>query len=225
MHKKFKKALETASSKTTLKVQINMLKEPAYDHPLVRAAIDEVEKNAAHYTAYKSRKGIKKTTSIVDNFLKIVKRKLRQAESFRDRTWAGVLLRGLANVRNFVPFMPGAKNANKSPFMLAQGETYGLPWMQVMNMRFRHGRGPVASLGHAAVDEQVEAGGLEQMTGAGDGMFRAEVGEVHGVICFRIDATTRSAVPPSQNSGGVPLAAPPFNAASTRDASASGVHN
>ena len=134
LHKKFKKALETAGSKTALKVQINMLKEPAYDHPLVRAAIDEVEKNAAHYTAYKSRKGIKKTTSIVDNFLKIVKRKLRQAESFRDRTWAGVLLRGMANVRNFVPFMPGAKNANKSPFMLAQGETYGLPWMQVMNM-------------------------------------------------------------------------------------------
>jgi hypothetical protein len=134
LHKKFKKALETAGSKAALKVQINMLKEPAYDHPLVRAAIDEVGKNAAHYTAHKNRKGIKKTTSIVDNFLKIVKRKLRQAESFRDRTWAGVLLRGMANVRNFVPFMPGAKNANKSPFMLAQGETYGLLWMQVMNM-------------------------------------------------------------------------------------------
>jgi hypothetical protein len=40
----------------------------------------------------------------------------------------------MANVRNFVPFMPGAKNAHKSPFMLAKGETYGLPWIQTMNM-------------------------------------------------------------------------------------------
>jgi hypothetical protein len=37
-------------------------------------------------------------------------------------------------VRNFVPFNSGAKNAHKSPFMLALGETHDLPWVQVMNV-------------------------------------------------------------------------------------------
>jgi hypothetical protein len=40
----------------------------------------------------------------------------------------------MANIRNFAPFMSGAKNAHKSPFMLAQGQTYNLPWIQVMNV-------------------------------------------------------------------------------------------
>ena len=40
----------------------------------------------------------------------------------------------MANIRNFVPFMSGAENAHKSPFMLAQGETYGLTWIQAMNV-------------------------------------------------------------------------------------------
>jgi hypothetical protein len=30
--------------------------------------------------------------------------------------------------------MSGAKNAHKSPFMLAQGQTFNLPWIQVMNV-------------------------------------------------------------------------------------------
>ena len=40
----------------------------------------------------------------------------------------------MADLRNFVPFMSGAKNRHKSPFMLARGETYGLPWIQAMNV-------------------------------------------------------------------------------------------
>jgi hypothetical protein len=71
---------------------------------------------------------------IVDNFLKTVKRKLRQVESFRDQEWAGISFRAMANIRNFAPFMSGAKNAHKSPFMLAQGQTFNLPWIQVMNV-------------------------------------------------------------------------------------------
>jgi len=70
----------------------------------------------------------------VDNFLKIVKRKLKQVESFRDKAHTQLLFKAMANIRNFVPFMSGAKNVGKSPFMLAGGETYDLPWMQVINM-------------------------------------------------------------------------------------------
>jgi len=134
LYKKFKKALETANSKITLEIQINLLKDPAFNHPLIRGILDEVKKNAVHYTAHKNRNGIKKTTSIVDNFLKTVKRKLRQVESFRDQEWAGISFRAMANIRNFAPFMSGAKNAHKSPFMLAQGQTFNLPWIQVMNV-------------------------------------------------------------------------------------------
>jgi len=40
----------------------------------------------------------------------------------------------MADLRNFVPFMSGAENMHKSPFMSARGETYGLPWIQAMNV-------------------------------------------------------------------------------------------
>lgn len=96
--------------------------------------MEELKENAVHYTSHKSRKGITKTTSIVDNYLKSLKRKLRQIESFRDNEWARLFFRAHANVRNFVPFLSGAKNAHSSPFMLAGGQTYDLPWIQVMNM-------------------------------------------------------------------------------------------
>ena len=85
-----------------------------------------------HYN--KNRKGITQTTSIVDNYLKGIKRKLKQIESFRDKEWASIFFRAHATIRNFVPFLPGAKNAHKSPFELAGGQTYDLPWIQAMNV-------------------------------------------------------------------------------------------
>ena len=136
LYKKFKKALDMASSGVDLKVKIDSLQmqEQAFCHYLIRPIMEEVIKNAVRYTVNKNRNGIKKTTSPVDNFLKIVKRKLRQSESFRDRHRTGILFRAMANIRNFVPFMTGAKNMHKSPFMLAKGKTYGLPWIQAMNV-------------------------------------------------------------------------------------------
>jgi hypothetical protein len=55
-------------------------------------------------------------------------------ESFRDEEMTRLTFQGMANVRNFVPFMSGAKNAHKSPFELAGGETYDLSWIQTMNV-------------------------------------------------------------------------------------------
>ena len=55
-------------------------------------------------------------------------------ESFRDKDDTQILFQAMANVRNFTPFLPGAKNSHKSPFMLAKGQTYDLPWLQVMNI-------------------------------------------------------------------------------------------
>jgi hypothetical protein len=133
LYKKFKKVLETSTSQVSLEVKIKMLSEQAFNHPLLKEQLAELKENASHYTCHKKRAGITRTTSIVDNFLKSVKRKLTMAESFRDKECTRLLFQAMANTRNFVPFLPGAKNAHKSPFMLAEGNTYGLPWIQVMN--------------------------------------------------------------------------------------------
>lgn len=134
LYRKFKKVLKTSTSKINLEVKLKTLNNEAFNHPLLQKRVKELKENAVHYTSHKNRKGITQTTSLVDNFLKTVKRKLKQVESFRDRECTKVLFRGMANVRNFFPYLSGAKNAHLSPFMLAQGKTYNLPWVQVMNM-------------------------------------------------------------------------------------------
>ena len=134
LYKEFKEVLDSSPSKAVLEIRISSLTDQAFKHLLLRQSLDKVIENAVHYTCHKKRKGITKTTSIVDNFLKNVKRKLRQVESFRDKDDTRILFQAMANVRNFTPFLPGAKNSHKSPFMLAQGQTYDLPWLQVMNI-------------------------------------------------------------------------------------------
>ena len=134
LYMEIKEILKTASSKKALTIRLNALKDEAFGHPTIKKRIASIKRDAVYYTSSKRRKGISKTTSVVDNFLKVVKRKLIQAESFRDRQYTGWLFQAMANVRNFLPFLPPAKNAHKSPFMLADGKTYDLPWMQTMNV-------------------------------------------------------------------------------------------
>jgi hypothetical protein len=134
LYKKFKKVLKTSTSKVNLLAKVKSLNDPAFQNPVLAERVVELKENATHYTSHKRRKGITQTTSIVDNFLKQVKRKLKQVESFRDREDTKLFFKGIANARNFIPFVPGSKNANKSPFELAGGQTYSLPWAQVMNV-------------------------------------------------------------------------------------------
>ena len=134
LYKKFKKVLKTSTSKINLETKLKVLDDDAFSHPLLKKRVAELKDNATHYTSNKNRKGITQTTSIVDNYLKGIKRKLKQIESFRDKEWASIFFRAHANIRNFVPFLPGAKNAHKSPFELASGKTYDLPWIQAMNV-------------------------------------------------------------------------------------------
>lgn len=134
LYKKFKKVLKTSTSKVNLEIKLKTLDDDAFSHPLLKKRLAELKDNATHYTAHKNRKGITQTTSIVDNYLKSIKRKLKQIESFRDKEWASLFFRAHATIRNFVPFLPGAKNHHKSPFELAGGQTYELPWIQVMNV-------------------------------------------------------------------------------------------
>ncbi len=134
LYKKFKKVLKTSTSKINLEARIKSLNDEAFSAPILQERLEELKENAAHYTAHKNRKGITQTTSIVDNYLKSIKRKLRQIESFRDNEWAKLSFRAHANVRNFVPFLSGSKNAHQSPFESAGGQTYGLSWIQTMSV-------------------------------------------------------------------------------------------
>jgi len=133
LYKKFKNVLTTSTSKVNLYVKIKSLSDEAFSHPTLAPRVAELKENAAQYTMNKKRKGIKPTTSIVDNYLKSVKRKLIQVGSFRDKKWAKLFFQAQANTRNFVPYRSNAKNTRKSPFMLEWGETFDLPWIQVMN--------------------------------------------------------------------------------------------
>jgi len=134
LYQQFKRILETSESGTVLRLRVKGLKDEAFQHPILQVRLRELSDNATRYTCHHKRHGLTPTTSMVDNFLKMVKRKLRQVESFRDQDCTRVFFRAMATVRNFVPFLPGAKNAHNSPFMLARGETYDLPWAQVMNV-------------------------------------------------------------------------------------------
>ena len=134
LYQQFKRVLTTSESATVLRLRVKGLDDAAFQHPLLQARLEELTANAARYTCHQKRHGLTPTTSIVDNFLKQVKRKLRQVESFRDQASTHAFFRAMATVRNFVPFLPGAKNAHQSPFMLADGETFDLPWVQVMNV-------------------------------------------------------------------------------------------
>jgi hypothetical protein len=135
LYKEFKKVLDQSTSKNNMIVRLNhMEKREEFNHPILKQRINELKENAPHYTMHNKRKGISKCTFAVDNYLKIVKRKLKSVESFRDGKMTKLTFQGMANVRNFVPFMSGAKNAHKSPFELAGGETYGLSWIQTMNV-------------------------------------------------------------------------------------------
>ena len=109
LYKKFKKVLKTSTSKINLEIKLKTLDDDAFSHPLLKKRVAELKENATHYTSNKNRKGITQTTSIVDNYLKGIKRKLKQIESFRDKEWASIFFRAHATIRNFVPFLPGAK--------------------------------------------------------------------------------------------------------------------
>jgi histone H3/H4 len=80
LYRKFRKILDSATSKVNLKVKINLNSEAAFKHPSVRRVIEDIMKNAVHYTVHNKRKGIKKTTSLVDKFLKIIKSRPRYSQ-------------------------------------------------------------------------------------------------------------------------------------------------
>lgn len=70
LYEKVKNSLKTSNSKTVLRVRLDLMKEVAFEHPLLRTRLADLKENAVYHTSNKQRKGIAQTTSIVDNFLK-----------------------------------------------------------------------------------------------------------------------------------------------------------
>ena len=134
LYEQFSAILNGSTNKVNLEIRVRGLKDEAFNHPLLKKRVDELLENAVHYTSHNKKSGITKTTSIVDNFLKKAKERLNKIRCFRDPEWAKIFYNAMANIRNFVPYKPGAKNAHKSPFMLANGKIFGLHWIEVMNL-------------------------------------------------------------------------------------------
>ena len=83
LYQEFKKILDQSTSKSNLLIRLKALeKRKECDHPLLKNRLKELKENAAHYTMHNKRKGISTTTFAVDNYLKIVKRKLRHSCTF-----------------------------------------------------------------------------------------------------------------------------------------------
>jgi len=74
--------LKKSTSSTNMQIKLNRLTDEAFKHPILKSRIEEIKQNATHYCANKNRIGVKRTTSIVDNFLKLAKEKLQKIKCF-----------------------------------------------------------------------------------------------------------------------------------------------
>jgi hypothetical protein len=118
-----KTVLEAAESSIVLRQKLHVLarEEAAFQHPLLQARLEELIANAVHYTSHHKRHGLTKTTSIVDNFLKIVKRKLRQVESFRDPRVPDSSSGRWRMSEILCPFYPGPRTPIRAPLCWLRG--------------------------------------------------------------------------------------------------------
>ena len=87
------KVLKNSTSSTNMQIRLNKLTDDEFNHPILKERIEEIKQNATHYCANKNRIGIKRTTSIVNNFMKLAKEKLQKIKSFRDPEWASCFFR------------------------------------------------------------------------------------------------------------------------------------
>ncbi len=74
---------------------------------------------------------------MVELTFKLLTRKVESLYSFR-RSKCNAAQKSLvvwALVRDFVPYLPGAKYAGRSPAQLAGVDLQGLPWLQYVNLK------------------------------------------------------------------------------------------
>ncbi|MBU1877713.1 MAG: hypothetical protein KJ734_02070 [Chloroflexi bacterium] len=105
--------------------------------PILLARCKSLQKKC-HYNTWRLRSPLlAATSSLVELSFKQLTRKAESMYSFR-RSQCHAAQKSLcvwALVRNFSPYLPGAKHAGDSPAQLAGVDLQGLPWLQYINLK------------------------------------------------------------------------------------------
>jgi hypothetical protein len=107
------------------------------DEPILLARCKSLQKKS-HYNTWRLRSPLlAATSSLVELTFKQLTRKVESLYSFR-RSKCNAAQKSLivwALVRNFIPYLPGAKHEGRSPAQLAGVDLQGLPWLQYVNLK------------------------------------------------------------------------------------------
>ncbi len=119
------------------RVRLRKLTRQVADEPILLARCKSLQKKS-HYNTWRLRSPLlAATSSMVELTFKLLTRKVESLYSFR-RSKCNAAQKSLtvwALVRDFVPYLPGAKYAGQSPAQLAGVDLQGLPWLQYVNLK------------------------------------------------------------------------------------------
>jgi len=119
------------------RARLRQLTKQVAAEPLLLARCRSLQKKS-HYNTWRLRSPLlAATTSLVELSFKFLTRKVESMYSFRQSQCdaAQKSLTVWALVRDFVPYLPGAKHAGQSPAELAGVDLAGLPWLQYINLK------------------------------------------------------------------------------------------
>ena len=119
------------------RARLRKLTRQVADEPILLARCKSLQKKS-HYNTWRLRSPLlAATSSLVELTFKQLTRKVESLYSFR-RSKCNAAQKSLivwAIVRNFVPYLPGAKYAGQNPAQLAGVDLQGLPWLQYINLK------------------------------------------------------------------------------------------
>jgi len=119
------------------RARLRKLTRQVADEPILLARCKSLQRKS-HYNTWRLRSSwLAATTSRVELTFKFLTRKVESLYSFR-RSKCNAAQKSLtvwALVRDFVPYLPGAKHAGQSPAELAGIDLEGLPWLQYINLK------------------------------------------------------------------------------------------
>lgn len=119
------------------RARLRKLTKRVADEPILLSRCKSLQRKS-HYNTWRMRSPLlAATSSLVELSFKQLTRKAESMYSFR-RSKCNAAQKSLivwALVRDFVPYLPGAKYAGQSPAQLAGVDLEGLPWLQYVNLK------------------------------------------------------------------------------------------
>jgi len=119
------------------RARLRKLTKQVADEPILLSRCRSFQKKSQFNTWRLRSPLLAATTSLVELSFKFLTRKVESMYSFRKSRCnaAQKSLTVWALVRNFVPYLPGAKYAGQRPAELAGVDLEGLPWLQFINLK------------------------------------------------------------------------------------------